>query len=365
MPTLIDAHEDIAYNHINYKRDYRRSVHETRTIEKGSYIIGETDETMLGWEEYQNGQVALIFGTIYIIPGNHCPSDTVIAVYKSPDDVRRLYQQEIDYYRTLDQSSENQFCLVKTSTEINQVLKTWNDLPAFYPDVVHPVGILMSIEGLEGIKHIKEIETYWEMGVRAIGPVWAGGRFCGGTQEFGGFTAEGYELLKLMSRIGYLLDLSHMTDLSARQALDSYEGPVIGSHANPRALLDEESGERHFTDPVIEGLIERDSVMGIVPFNRFLVPGWNKEIDGKNVSMEHVIRHIDYVCQLAGNATHVAIGSDFDGGFGYQSVPQGFDSIADLQKLAPLLKNRGYTDSDIEGIFWKNWHRILEKSLPL
>lgn len=365
MPIIIDAHEDIAYNHVNYQRDIRRTVQETRLKEKGSYIIDETDDTMLSWEEYQTGQVAMVFGTIFIVPGKHSPSTTLKPVYYSPDDVSRLYQEQIDYYRFLSQSPENQFELISTRAQMNRILNTWNDMPAFYPDIVHPVGILMSIEGLEGIKDIKEIERYWEAGVRAIGPVWAGGRFCGGTLEFGGFTPDGYALLKEMNRFGFILDLSHMTDLSACQALDAYEGPVIGSHANPRALLDERSGERHFSDSVIRGLIERDSVMGIVPFNRFLVPQWSKETDGKNVSLDNVIRHIDYVCQLAGTARHVAIGSDFDGGFGSQSVPQDLDTIADLQKLGPLLKDRGYTDSDIEGIFWKNWHRVLENNLPL
>jgi membrane dipeptidase len=155
-----------------------------------------------------------------------------------------------------------------------------------------------------------------------------------------------------------------MTDLSARQALDAYEGCIIASHANARALLGPESGERHFTDEAIRALVARGGVMGIVPFNRFLKADWNKSADNPRISLDLVINQIDYVCQLAGNALHVGFGTDFDGGFGLQSVPDGINTIADMQKLVPLLKMRGYTTPDIDGIFGKNWLKILENVLP-
>ena len=68
------------------------------------------------------------------------------------------------------------------------------------------------------------------------------------------------------------LDISHMTEASALQALDRYEGPVIATHANARALIKGVQGERHLTDLTIRRLIERDGVMGVLPFNRFLRP---------------------------------------------------------------------------------------------
>jgi membrane dipeptidase len=77
-----------------------------------------------------------------------------------------------------------------------------------------------------------------------------------------------------------------------------------------------------------------------------------------------VVDHIDYVCQLAGDASHVGIGTDFDGGFGLQSVPGEIDSIADLQKLIPLLKKRGYTDDDTAAIMGDNWLNKIRETLP-
>ena len=59
----------------------------------------------------------------------------------------------------------------------------------------------------------------------------------------------------------------------------------------------------------------------------------------------------------------MAFGSDADGGLGWQHVPAEIDSIADLQKIAPLLEERGYSQADIESIFYKNWIRMLKSIL--
>ena len=83
------------------------------------------------------------------------------------------------------------------------------------------------------------------------------------------------------------------------------------------------------------------------------------------VGMEDVIAAIDHVCQLLGNANHIALGSDFDGGFGLQSIPPELDSIADLQIIATKLMERGYSESDAANILGGNWLRFLRKNLPV
>jgi len=365
MPFIIDAHEDLAYNYASYQRDYRRSAAETRRREVGADYLSRIDDTLLGWEEYQRGQVALLVGTLFVAPAGYSQADRGRPNFLSGDETWRAHNQQIDYYNLLDQSDEHLFRLVRSRSDMQSVLAPWQAQPAAFPDLTHPVGIIMSIEGLEGVRKVADIEAYWDMGVRAIGPVWAGGRFCGGTKEYGGFTSEGYYLLKSMARLGYILDLAHMTDLSARQALDAYEGTVIASHANVRALLGAEPGERHLTNEAIRSLVQRGGVMGVIPNNEFLDLSWNREINGRSITLDPLIDHIDHICQLAGSARHVAFGTDFDGGFGLQSVPRGIDTIADLQKLAPMLRSRGYSAADIELIFGKNWERILENALPV
>jgi membrane dipeptidase len=74
------------------------------------------------------------------------------------------------------------------------------------------------------------------------------------------------------------------------------------------------------------------------------------------------VAHIDHICQLAGSAAYVGIGSDLDGGFGTEQAPMDLGSIADLQKIPALLQARGYTDADIEGIMWRNWVTFLERA---
>jgi membrane dipeptidase len=93
-----------------------------------------------------------------------------------------------------------------------------------------------------------------------------------------------------------------------------------------------------------------------------LAPGWKIEnAKALAVKLENVIDHIDYICQLAGGTSNVAIGSDLDGGFGTEQSPGDLDTIADLQKLAPLLRRRGYSESDVTAIFHGNWIRFFEK----
>lgn len=79
--------------------------------------------------------------------------------------------------------------------------------------------------------------------------------------------------------------------------------------------------------------------------------------------MSEIVDHIDRVCQLAGNANHSAIGTDLDGGFGREQSPRDLDTIADLQKMVPLLQARGYTSADIDKIMHGNWLRFMGQVL--
>jgi membrane dipeptidase len=75
-----------------------------------------------------------------------------------------------------------------------------------------------------------------------------------------------------------------------------------------------------------------------------------------------VVDHIDYVCQLAGNSRHAALGTDLDGGFGREQSPHDLDTIADLQKIPDMLEKRGYTERDITNIMHGNWLRLLQRA---
>ena len=87
---------------------------------------------------------------------------------------------------------------------------------------------------------------------------------------------------------------------------------------------------------------------------------WNY-VDHFNKPTLFVVNQIDHICQLTGNCDHVGIGSDLDGAFGKEQSPKDLETIADLQKLAPLLTQKGYSAVDIEKIFHRNFISFLER----
>lgn len=365
MPYLIDAHEDLAYNALTFGRDYRRSVAETRMLEADSVVEQVTGKSLLGWQEYQRGQVALVFGTIFIVPNRYKGGTYENQNFGDCQQAYRLTRMQVDYYQRLCDESPQQFQLVRSRADLQRVLLPWEKKPADVPEVTHPVGIILSMEGAEGLTGLEELEEWQQAGLRLVGPVWAGTRYCGGTYEGDKFTHEGVQLLETMAEMGYTLDIAHMTEQAALQALDIFPGIIIASHCNASALLhDDRSKRRLISDRVLRRLCERDGVVGVVPYNRFLLPGWTPADPREDVSLKLLIDHIDHICQVTGSSQYVAIGTDFDGGFGWPAVPNEINTIADIQKLSPLLEKHGFTSTDIKAVFNSNWTRLLEKTLP-
>ena len=359
---LIDAHQDMAYNMLEFGRDYRRSVAETRKLEKSSKTVDRNGETLLGWEEYQRGQVGIIVGTLFISPHTSAHGWEKQA-YADTATARKLHLAQFEAYERLCEDNPEQFKLIRTATDLQEVLEDWQT-PAEFPNTTHPVGIVISMEGAEGLPHIEDLAEWCERGMHMLGPVWGGGRYCGaawGKNLRIGFEKEGYDLLNLMADLGIGLDVSHMNHKSMRQAIDHYPGDTIyASHITCEKFFDD-TYERLINDECIQALIEREGVIGIVPANAFIKQGWKSNMSRDLVSLEDVADHLDHICQLAGNTHHAAIGTDFDGGFGLSRVPGELNSIADLQALSGVLHNRGYNEDDVQNIFNGNWQRVLKK----
>jgi membrane dipeptidase len=363
MPLIIDSHQDLAWNMLTYGRDYTRSVIETRRLENGTKTPERNGDSIVGWPEYQRGKVAVVFSTLFAAPARKKESFDSLW-YADAKSAYGLYRNQIDVYRKLADSQPNKFRLVSSGKELDSVIEHWNT--PMQTDEGHPVGLIYLMEGSEGIRSPDELGEWWDLGLRMIGLAWTGNRFCGGTGEPGPLTDEGRQLISAMADYNFILDLSHMDEASAFESLDRYEGPVIATHANCAALMQGAETNRHLPDHVIRGLIERDGVIGLIPFNTFLKVGWKRDRGSRReeVPLDVLISHMDHVCQLAGDSLHVGIGSDFDGGFGLQSIPPELDSIADLQMVASKLVERGYSASDAENILGGNWLRFLRKHLP-
>lgn len=356
---IVDAHEDLAWNILTFKRDYSRSSAEIRQSETGTSIWKWNGDTLLGWQDYQRGQVMLVFASLFAAPLRRKLGDWDTQCYADTRQAKQLYRTQVETYFKLVEQHPQKFTIVQSKKDLFELKKEWEQ-----EEKTHPVGLLLLMEGAEAIEDPEEVEEWWDMGVRILGPAWAGNPYCGGTNEPGGLTKLGRQLLDAMADNGFALDISHMDEEAALQALDIYEGVVMATHANAKALLKGIESNRHLSDLVIRRLIERDGVVGVIPFNAFLKAGWKEGDPREEVSLLDVVAQIDYICQLAGDPFHTGIGSDFDGGFGWQSVPAEINTIADLQKLAPLLGERGYSDEDIANIFSQNWLRCCERFLP-
>jgi membrane dipeptidase len=357
---LVDSHEDLAWNMLTFGRDYTLSAAETRQREAGTLTPQVNDDTLLGWPDYQQAKVAVIFSTLFVSPSRHKLGDWDLLCYETEDEAHLHYRKQVEAYDRLVGDHPEMFRKINVLSDLQSVLNHWLRVAT----EEHPVGLVLLMEGGEGVREPAEVEDWYRWGVRIIGPAWAGTRFCGGTREPGGLTALGYELLEHMAEFKLTLDLSHMDEKAALEALDAYPGSIIASHANALALLKDSDSNRHLTDRVIHGLLEREGVIGVVPANGFLRPRWNESGGRSSVTLETFVAQIDYICQVAGNADHVGIGTDFDGGFGLQSVPTGLDTIADVRKIIPILEQKGYTEDNVTAILGKNWLTHLQNTLP-
>lgn len=364
MKLIIDSHEDLAWNIINLNRNYTQSAYEIREAEQGTPIPAFNGNTLLGWPQYLEGRVAIVFGTLYCGPKRLDQGKFPVHVYENTEEAHHCYRENLDAYRRLTDEHPDQFRLLLNQSNLSEHMSEWNAYLDESRETPPPVGIIVLMEGAEGIRQPAEVEQWHAWGVRLIGPAWAGNQYCGGTREPGPLTKQGLELLERMAELGMVLDISHMDHQSARQSLDQYQGQVIASHSNAEQLIRGIPINRHLKDETIHQLIARDGVMGIVPLNAFLDWEWRDHGGRAAITLDHLIAQIDHVCQLAGNTRHVALGTDFDGGFGVESVPVEIDTIADLQKLDTRLSEKGYNETDIGQIFSGNWLRILNNNLP-
>lgn len=358
---VVDAHEDLAWNALTFGRDYRRSIEETRQRERLTDIPAWNGNTMLGWPEWVEGRVAVIFSTLFAAPERWKEGDWDRLCYEDQEQAHALYDAQLDFYQRLFDDHPDQFTPITNRPELGAVVSRWRD------DRVGPgpIGMVLLMEGADGVRDEGDLHAWYRRGVRILGLSWSGTRYAGGTGEPGPLTPEGLALLKEMEVLGMILDLSHLSEEGALEALDLYHGEVVITHTAPLGpVANRSKQERFVTEPVMERIRGRDSVMGIVLANQFLRHDWKPDDGRAAVDLDDVAITIDSICQRLGSARHVGIGSDFDGGFGLEKVPAGLDSIADIRLIGEALAPRGYTEGDIEAIMSGNWLRILQRSLP-
>jgi membrane dipeptidase len=354
---IIDAHLDLAWNALQWDRNLLASVYTIRTQENRTQGEGRAQGTV-ALPELAQGRVALCFATL-LVRSTGRPSPHID--YASPAQAFGIAQGQLAYYRALERAGYVR--IITNQVELDDHMNEWEtwdqtgDLTASLP----PLGFVISMESADSILVPDDLPEWWELGLRVVGPAHYGpGRYAGGTSTEAGLTELGLELLAKMEWLGMILDLTHFSDQAFWQAIEAYNGPVLASHNNCRSLVPH---QRQFSDDQFKAIFERDGVIGAAFDTWMLQPGWIiGQSSNAQITLSNVVDHIDYICQLAGNARHAAIGTDLDGGFGRDQSPSDLDTIADLQKLSGLLADRGYHEEDITAIMHGNWLRLLRQS---
>lgn len=357
MQLIFDAHLDLSLNAMEWNRDLRLPVAKIREIESGMTDMKGRALGTVALPDMRAGGMGICVATQ--IGGTMKPRGPV-ACWESPAQAWAMTQAQLAWYRVMEELGEMRE--IRDLAALREHLALWAD-PADAAAANAPIGYIRSLEGADSIVTLAYLERAWNDGLRALGPSHYGeGRYAMGHDRVGGLKPEGRDLVREMDRLGMILDVTHLSDDSFWEALEIFTGPVWASHSNCRSLVPD---VRQFTDDQLKALIERGAVIGAVFDAWMVVPGWIRGTtmpEDLGVKISHVVDHIDHICQLAGNANHVGIGTDLDGGFGREQSPMDLDTIADIQTVAGILADRGYSAEDVTKVMSGNYLALLERA---
>lgn len=322
-------------------------------------------ETMASLPEMRQGEIAV---ALVKVVARHDRSGRLWG-YRGPEATYAAAQAQMSYYSMLDTRGEAK--ILRTGSDLTSHLQLWS---TGEPREELPVGFILGIEGADPILETNQVHQWWQDGVRVISLSHYGiSTYCHGTGTgiSGGLFPPAKALLREMESTGMILDVTHASDASVREALDLFGGPVMASHQNCRALV---PGERQFPDDQLQAVIRRGGVIGAsmdiwmlyrtgIDWSRSSVVS-TQTAPPEEITLEDYCDHIDHICQLAGNSRHAAIGGDTDGQGGSVGAPLEIDTVADYQKVAEVLEQRGYSSEAIEDVMYRNWQRFFETHLP-
>jgi membrane dipeptidase len=225
----------------------------------------------------------------------------------------------------------------------------------------------------------------------SVSTTWAGssGDDVGRTRGLNEF---GKSVVREMNRLGMMIDVSHVSDPTFWDIVNTSNAPVIATHSACRAIADV---PRNLTDDMIRALAKTGGVVSVIFYPEHLEPGWqllkkkvDVEIDAMvreasasepgsavqkkiardrvrqreyarrlpPVNVSRIVDHIDHIVKLAG-VDHVGIGSDFDG---VQITTSDLATVAELPNLTRALLRRGYSENDVNKILGGNMLRVME-----
>ena len=318
-PSWIDGHLDLAW------------------IDLGLHPLtaGPDDpEAAVTWGSLAEGRVGMMFGTIFTeMDGpREDPAAYPAGDAQAAHDAGR---RQLDWY--LQAESEGRIRIARERADL--VL-----------DAARPTVVLL-MECADPIRTPEEAAWWTAQGVRIVGLSWGrGSRYSGGNSGGGGLTGVGGSLVEALDELGVAHDCSHLSRESFDDLLRISDGPVCATHSNAAAVVGE--NPRHLSALQYRALAERDAIVGLNLFGRFL------HADG-DATVKDCVRHLTHAAGLLGR-NRLALGSDADGGFTATDLPEDLRSVRDLDRLDAALRETGWSDSERLGFRSANWMRWLE-----
>ena len=165
-----------------------------------------------------------------------------------------------------------------------------------------------------------------------------------------GLSPFGREVVHEMNRLGMLVDVSHISDEAFYDVLECSSKPVVATHSCCRALADH---PRNMTDDMIKDLAAAGGVIQVNFYPVFLDDTFKAEemFTAERPHYKRIVDHIDHVVKLVG-INHVGIGTDFDG---IDVTPSGLEDVSMIGLVFDELRERGYSESDLEKIASENF----------
>lgn len=265
--------------------------------------------------------------------------------------------ENIDMFLAEAPKSEGMISLIRTRSDLPEKVRPGN------------ISFLLHFEGgmpLQGSIH--QLRNFYRLGLRSMQLTWNFRNELGDgvweNRTKGGLTRFGVEVIKEMNRLGMVVDLSHMNREGFFQSLEVATAPVIVSHANACALLD---NPRNLGDDQLKAIAAQGGLVGI-----FALPD---RVAKKDANLEDLLKHLDYMVELMG-IEHVALGLDFIKYDGPRTLKdqhhplhkrtyvKDFEEIEDMPKLIEGLVRHGYKEKEIALILGGNSLRVFKNILP-
>ncbi len=349
---IFDAHLDLSMNALEWNRDLTWAIEDIRKSEEGLSDKPDRGKNTVTLGEMRKGNIGICVATQiarYVKRSSNLPG------WNSPHQAWAQTQGQLAWYKAMEAKGE--MTQITNIEQLNAHVELWKT-----PSSETPIGYILSLEGADSMVTIDHLEMSYEQGLRAIGPAHYGpGTYAHGTNSIGGIGQKGKALLKKIEELNLILDATHLCDISFWETMKNYNGPVWASHNNCRKFVNH---NRQFSDEQIKELISRDAVIGIALDAWMMVPNWvrgESTPESMGVTLKQMIDNIDHICQLSGDARHVGIGTDLDGGFGKEQTPSDLDTIADLQKVPQMLADKGFNQEDINHIMHQNFISFLQR----